>query len=317
MDTAKLVRVIIYSLVSVIFILGTWLVINEFGLRFISAFSARSLQASLLPIDSPAPQIIPAAQKPIRDWSVEDLKITASAAIGVEQDGANSKFLFKLNENQKLPIASLTKLMTAIVAIENYDLSYVTIVDQAAVDQDGKQGFLSAGDILSLEDLLDIMLVESCNDAAYALAEVVGIDNFVGLMNAKAQAIGLAQTNFEDPAGLDQDNYSTADDLVKLSEYISSVHPLIWQVLSLNNFRLLNPQGRLHHVLISTNELLGKIPNIVGGKTGLTHEAKGCLLLLVKNPINQNNMVYIILGSDDRSGEMEKLINWTNQAYIW
>lgn len=260
--------------------------------------------------------------KPARDWSVGDLQIAAKAAICVEVNSTDkNKILFKKNENEQLPIASLTKLMAALVVLENkdkdYDLDKVTVISQKAVDQPGGQGLLTAGEFLSIENLLYIMLIESSNDAAYSLAEVIGIDKFVGEMNQKAMEIGLFASSFADAAGLNPDDYSTVEDLVRLTEYLLENHSLIWEILSLDKFKLYTPQGKFHHELSNTNELLGKIPDVVGGKTGETAEAKGCLLLVLRNPANQDNMIYVVLGSDDRFGEMQKLINWVNQAYKW
>ncbi len=324
MNRKSLIKFIIYFFVFLIIVFLVWLVFNNYKKNLKEIFSAKaSLQARLIREEAPffKDLEIPQVLKPTRDWSVEDLKIAAKAAICVEVNSLDpsdkDKFLFKKKENEQLPIASLTKLMAALVVLENYDLDQVTVVSEAAVNQQGGQGLLTPEENLSIKNLLYIMLIESSNDAAYALAEVKGPEQFVGLMNLKAMELGLLGSNFADVTGLSPDNYSTAEDLVKLAKYLLENHPLIWEILSLDKFNLKNPQGKFHHELSNTNELLGKIPDIVGGKTGETAEAKGCLLLVLKNQKDQNYLIYIILGSDNRFGETQKLIDWINQAYQW
>ena len=313
--------IVLFSLFAVFSVF--WLVIKIYGKNIGEIFwknSSASLIGNevLLPKDPEILQIL----KPTRDWSVDDIEINAKATVCAETNSMDkNRYLLKKNENEKLPIASLTKLMTALVVLESenkdYGLEKVTIISQKAVNQQGGQGLLTSGEILSIKNLLYIMLIESSNDAAYSLAELEGVKQFVGLMNLKAVELELSDTNFKDIAGLSPNNYSTVEDLLKLTKYLLEKHPLVWEILSSDKFRLITPQGKFHHQLLSTNELLGVIPNIVGGKTGETIEAMGCLLLVLKNPENQNYLIYIILGSNDRFGEMQKLINWVNSAYKW
>jgi len=260
---------------------------------------------------------MPPNLKPIRDWFVQDFDISAKSAICTEGEGVNYKVLFQENRNERLSIASLTKLMTALVVLENYDLNQVITISNDAVNQPGGQGFLKVGEMFTVKSLLYSALMESNNDAVYSLAETIGVGKFVDLMNSEAFKLGLEQTNFVEPTGMSPDNYSSVQDLVKLTRYLLESQPLIWEILSQKSFRVSTSDKNFHHEVLNTNELLEKIPNIIGGKTGQTDEAKGCLLLVLNNPKTQNNMICIILGSNDRFGEMEKLINWVNQAYRW
>lgn len=317
----KAVKIVLYSSISIIFVLVIWLVADELRAGLFNNITARILPANLLQETVPPVvnvQIIPENQNPIRDWSQIEPEISTKSAICIETNQAGEdKVLFRQDGETQLPIASLAKLMTAVIVLENYNLNKVTVISQEAVDQIGEQGLLSVDEMLSFKNLLDIMLVESSNDAAYSLAEEMGVEKFVKLMNGKAEEIGLSETEFEDPAGLGSKNVSTIEDLVKLTKYISEKDPEIWQISLLNNYRLLTPQNKLHHVLSNTNEFIGKLPNMLGGKTGNTTEARGCLLLVVNNPKNNSNLIYIVLGSNDRFGEMQKLIDWVNQAYTW
>ena len=255
---------------------------------------------------------------PYRDWQIEDLKIDSEAAISVETDLlAQKKVLFKKNETKILPKASLSKLMTALVILENYDLQKQVTITDADVAQEGEQGDLKVGQVLSVKNLLYITLIESSNDAAFALSSTVGQDKFVALMNTDSNNMGLLSTHFADSSGLDVKSYSTAKDLVTLTEYLLNKYPFIWKIIGLKEFDLYLDNGQFHHKLISTNKLLGEIPEVVGGKTGFTNDAKGTFLVIEKSPTEGNYLINVVLGSTDRLEEMKKIINWLNVAYKW
>lgn len=217
----------------------------------------------------------------------EELAINAQSAISVWFDEkGREKILFEKNSSERMPIASLTKLMTAVVALEIY----------------------SPQDITSLEELLNVMLIQSNNEAAYTLANYVSQKGFVELMNLKAEILALSNTHFANSTGIDHlDQYSTTLDLVKLTQYIFLEQPKIFEIT----------RQEIYQDRANTNELLKKIPEIIGGKTGQTPNANGCLLLVLKTPNNHGYLINIILGSDDRFLEMENLINWLNHSYVW
>ena len=269
--------------------------------------------------------------KPIRNWRIEDLKIEAKSAISVEVDNkGNQKVLFRKNSDKILAIASLTKLMTAKVVLDSnppatfppsagpyYDLSQIIEISKEAVEQEGEAGDFKIGEKFRVKDFLYSLLMESSNDAAQALAEVIGEKTFVELMNSEAKNLNLESTHFANPTGLDHPkNYSTTEDLVKLANYLSK-KPLIWEILSTPEFDLYSPEGIYHHRLLNKNELLGEIPGIVGGKTGWTPQAGDCLLLVLKSPKNQGYLINVILGSKDKFEEMRKLVEWIHKAYLW
>ncbi|OGZ71198.1 MAG: hypothetical protein A2904_00470 [Candidatus Staskawiczbacteria bacterium RIFCSPLOWO2_01_FULL_33_9] len=255
---------------------------------------------------------------PYRNWQVEDLKIDAESSISVETNlSLQKKVLFKKSETKILPIASLSKLMTALVVLNNYNLQQQITITDADVLQEGEQGSLKAGQILSVKDLLYITLIESSNDAAFALAENLGQDKFIELMNIETNNLGLLNTHFTDSSGLDAGSYSTAKDLVVLMEYLLNKYPLIWQIIGLKEYDLYLNNGELHHKLINTNELLGEVPEVIGGKTGFTNYAKGTFLIVEKSPVKGNYFIHVILGSTNRLEEMKRIINWLRIAYEW
>jgi D-alanyl-D-alanine carboxypeptidase len=248
----------------------------------------------------------------------ENFQIEAESAISVWLNSKNEeKILFEKEIDKVLPIASLTKLMTANVVSEYYpDLSKIVEISPEAVFQNGEQGSLKVGERLTIENLLYIMLIESSNDAAYSLSEVIDPKAFVDLMNLEAKYLGMENTQFVDPMGISPENRSTSKDLVILTKNLLG-KPLIWEILGKTEFNLYTPDGVFHHKLQNTNELLGKIPEIIGGKTGYLPEAKECLVLVLKAPHNNEGaIINIILGSENNKfEEMEKLINYAGINY--
>ena len=251
---------------------------------------------------------------PLRDWEAPDAMVNAQSAMSVEVGVLTHKVLFKKNEAQKLPIASLTKLMTALAVLDHYDLNQQVFISQNAMDQEGEQGNLKLGQIWPVKDLLYITLMESSNRSAFALSEVMGTDNFIALMNDYAQKMGLENTHFQDSTGLDKASYSTVEDLLVLSEYLFKNYPLFREIAGLKEYDLYLPDGTFDHKIINTNQLLGE-DNIVAGKTGFTKEARECFMVIQESPQKGNYIINIILGAEDRVLEMKNLINWVTMAY--
>ena len=241
---------------------------------------------------------------------VKQYVLDSRSAIVVKVTPDLKEIVFELNKDKKIPIASLTKLMTALLVLEKYDLDIKTTIDQKAMSQVGEQGSLKLGEILSVKDLLYISLIESSNRSAYALAEVVGVDNFVSLMNQKAEELGMANTHFSDSSGLDSNSQSSVSDLAILSEYLYKNQSLFKEIVSLDEYDLYLDNGTFHHKLTNTNKLLETLPGVVGGKTGFTNEARGCYMVINKvNPNEDTYFINIILGSEDRSSAIKYLID--------
>ncbi len=252
---------------------------------------------------------------------IDNLQIGARAAISVEADkNGKERILYENNHSQPLPIASITKLMTALVIFdlnETYNPSQMITISKEALNQESslRYGDLLVGEKISVENLLNIMLIESSNDAAFALAESISKDAFVDLMNYYAKDLGMADTKFFNPTGLDEIepgkeiNFSTARDLSLLAEYILKNYPQIFEITAKKNYEIFNPDGTLRYFIPqNTNELLGEIPGIIGGKTGFSVLASGCLLLVVDGKEEGSYVINIVLGSNDRFGDMKKLV---------
>ena len=253
---------------------------------------------------------------PRRNWSAPALEINAEAALAMRDDGG--RIYYNKNMEARRPIASLTKLMTAIVVLENYRLDEIIKIPIEAVRREGSRGDLRPSEEITVRALLNIMLIDSSNDAAVALA--AQNPDFVSLMNKKAAGLGLKNTYFTNPDGVDEGNgYSTALDVAKIFSYLIGRHPEISEVLKTKNMVVYSADGKIAHRLENTNALLGEVGEIKAGKTGYTDKAGGALALLISGLSfgDKNNIITVVLGSSDRFGESEKIINWLRTAYIW
>lgn len=219
------------------------------------------------------------------------------------------KPLAKRREWKKLAPASLTKLLTAVVALKLIPAANSIYFSEEAKKAEPKSSTASVGESFFRDDLIRLALIESANDAALALAETTGRDSFVAALNKEAKAIGLFDSFFQNPTGLDQENHlSTAEDMARLAEYIVDNHPELWEITRTMEETIYSIDGK-EHKIINTNELLKEFPAILGGKTGFTDNAKGALLFLYPVRPDKTAMI-VLLGSDDRFGDGRKIISW-------
>jgi len=269
-----------------------------------------SSQAYLLPVSEPS-------YFPIYD-STKMEKPVIDAKAGIIYDTRSGKFLFAKNPRIKLPVASLTKILSSIIVLENLDTKETVIIPKEVLKVDEEKQSLYLGEEITVQNLLKLMLIESSNDAAYALAWYAnsrGV-NFVDKMNEKARLLNMNDSNFLDPAGLNDDAYSTVEDLVRLVKY-SLRHDLIWEILTEKSIIVKSTDGKIEHKVENTDQLLGVIPDIFGGKTGYTDNALGCMILVVDIPDKNDKLISVVLGSQSRFEDTKKLINWTKEAYRW
>ncbi|MCH7552339.1 D-alanyl-D-alanine carboxypeptidase [Patescibacteria group bacterium] len=253
-----------------------------------------------------------------------ELSGVSALTIFVNVKNQDSKVLFKKNADEKLAIASLSKLMGALVVARHYNLDEEITISRAAVLEEESFGQLKMGDRFLIQDLLYPMLMESSNDASAAFALKIGMPDFLNLMNQEAVFLGLENTFFVNHAGLDPDiqggaiNYSTVQDLFVLTRYLKTFHPAIFEILGLTKYPLSTIDGKLHHIMENTNKLLtyDEWPTkVLGGKTGWTPEAQGALILVLQSPKEKGYLVNIILGSNKRFQDMEKLVSWVFNSY--
>jgi len=264
-----------------------------------------------------------------RNGEVPEPTLYAEAAL--VWDSASSTPLYEKEKGTRRPIASITKFITGAIVLDEVGIADLVTVSARAVSENGDAGGLHEGELLSVEALMAAMLVESSNDAAFALAEYVGVlrspdasrdpvDVFVDRMNAKIASWNLHNTYVEDPAGLkDQSSYSTAEDLAAILGHLRSEkqYEPVWRISQRSSASLPSADGLIVHTFHSTNTLLDERAGIIGGKTGYTDRAGESMVLVAMSPDETRELYYIVLGSADRFGDMRELINWTTSAYVW
>jgi len=260
---------------------------------------------------------------PLADKQTEQLFLDARSASStlLKEDGS-AKLLFSQNHESPVLIASLTKLMTAFIAMEKYSPAQEVVITPEILLVEGESGQLKQWEVFTIRDLLYLSLIESSNDAATALTIPLGYQDFIDTMNKEAALLNMQTASFQNPTGLDgyTGNYASSKDLTKLAIHLKSNYPQVFDILSQQQFPLSTADGTFHHNLINTNELLGykEWPTkILGGKTGWTPQAKQSLLLVVQSPDKKGYIVNVILGSSDRFGEMKSLLRWTLNSYQW
>jgi len=210
--------------------------------------------------------------------TVEDPYPWIASAYLVKRDGV---VLWAGQENARLAPASLTKLMTALIALERGKLDEPVTVGRGVLQATGTRIGLKPGEKLSARDLLAATVVRSANDACRALADHLHGKNFVRVMNDRAAALGLANTRFADPCGHDrQGQYTSAADLVVLAEQVMR-HDEYLRLARLERITFKTLDGRAF-TLRNTNALLGRYPGAIGLKTGHTEGAGNCLVALAE-----------------------------------
>ena len=226
-------------------------------------------------------------------------------------DRKTNSVLFGKNENSKKKMASTTKIMTATIIIEKCNLTDTIEISKKAAGTGGSRLGLKTGDKITVLDLLYGLMLRSGNDAAVALAEYAGgdINGFAELMNAKALELGLTNTHFETPHGLDSnEHYTTAYELALLSNYALN-NPTFAKIVGTKNYTItINSSPK---DLSNTNELLGNMQGVYGIKTGFTNGANRCLVTACKR--NNMDIICVVLGADPkkfRTIDSIKLINY-------
>lgn len=230
-------------------------------------------------------------------------EITAASYLAVNLS-RNSVVLEK-NTNQPYPIASITKLMNAVVAFENIDTDQTITLTEKMLEPLGYSPSLFLGLNVSANNLLRASLIQSTNDASESLTYFLGKGKFLELMNQKAKELDMANTVFFDAHGLNPANRSTATDLAKLLAYILKNHPEILSITKDDNFWLPDPTGRLLKFKNLNN--FYDLPEFIGGKTGYLPEAKQTLASLFN--VNNEPVAIILLYSSNRQSDTFKIIN--------
>ena len=236
---------------------------------------------------------------------------TINSRAAIVYDRNSGQILFGKNENEKRKMASTTKIMTAIIVIENSNLDDIVTISSKAAGTGGSRLGLHTNDKISVKNLLYGLLLCSGNDAAVALAEYVGgsVSDFAVLMNQKCTELNLSSTHFVTPHGLDnEEHYTTAYELAIITNYALQ-NDIFRKIVGTKNYTItINSSSK---TLSNTNELLGNLNGVYGVKTGFTNGANRCLVTAVKR--NNLDVICIVLGADtkkDRTKDSVELIEY-------
>lgn len=239
------------------------------------------------------------------------LRVTAKAyLIGDVTTGA---IIAEKNGTTIYPIASVSKLMTALIAKENENMQDIATISAFDVATYGTEGGLVTGEKLKVNDIFYPLLLVSSNDAAEALAEHYGRPAFLTLMNQKAASLGMINTHYEDPSGLTPKNVSTVEDLFKLSRNVYTAMPSIYDIARVEEYHI------LHHDWINNNHFLA-LSSFVGGKNGFTDEAQQTTVSLFSVPLgsaeggngSKHIIAIVLLHSTNREGDVATILNYIN-----
>ena len=242
-------------------------------------------------------------------------KFNPLASASVIYDTGSGTNLLEKDISTPRPIASLAKLMTALVIMESHKPNEVVTVGKlpALGPEDQKLG-LAEGEEITVGELLKAILIYSANDAANALAiyDSGSVEDFSKKMNDKAKLWGMTNSNFDEPSGLSTKNTSTPKDLIKLASVLST-NQTFKEITSTANSKIFNQDGKAY-TLTTTNKILGS-GGVVGMKTGYTLDAGQCLITAVER--NGRRIITVVLNSPDRFQESKNMIEWAFNNHIW
>lgn len=233
-------------------------------------------------------------------------------------DRSSKKAIYGKDENKQTAMASTTKIMTSLIVIEKCNnLNEVVTISSKAANTGGSTLGINTGDKITVNDLLYGLMLRSGNDTAVALAEYIGgsIEGFATLMNNKAKEIGLKDTNFVTPHGLDNPNhYTTAYELAYLTDY--ALKNETFAKIVKTQYTTININGNAREIKNTNELLLSNVEGVYGVKTGFTNNAGRCLVTAVKR--NNMDLIIVVLGADtrkDRAKDSLKLINYAYEKY--
>lgn len=262
---------------------------------------------------------------PQKNATFADPFINTKSAYLIDIDSAYP--MYAKNENKKMSVASTTKMMTAIVVLENHGdkLNETVTITPKMINVIPSVIQLRVGEKITVENLLNGLLIMSGNDAAYSLAEYFGgKDIFVQEMNQKVRDLGLLDTQFKDPAGLDDEGYSTAKELAVIASYALRL-PKFSEIVSTPQKTISSVDGRINHELINSNRLVRPeeayyLPEAIGIKTGFTYEAGHVLVSAAKK--NNHRILSVVLNTNEMTNsasakESKNLLEWGFNNWSW
>ncbi|NLA08192.1 MAG: D-alanyl-D-alanine carboxypeptidase, partial [Parcubacteria group bacterium] len=265
---------------------------------------------------------------PFRNWEIKDDPVVQ--AKGVLLVDIDSDFVFFQNQpNVRRPIASVTKLMTALVAKKYIPADEEITITEESLKVDGDAPIFYLNEKVTANDLIRAMMIISSNKAAMALANHLGQDKFVSLMNEMAKQLEMTQTSYAEPTGLSFLNQSSPTDLKKLIKYIVTEYPNLLLIAQNSVDKIQGKSPDIIHELTNINLIAHHPPfldelNItyLGGKTGFTDEALQTFCGLFLVPSKRENeqpkrILVVVLGTPNRYNDIENLLKWLDKAYVF
>ncbi len=277
---------------------------------------------------------IPSYNPVKKDGTGEFQVPNAHASVIIDVDSGT--ILHYNNGEEERQIASLTKMMTAVLVLENIDdlENEKVTIDEEAVYAEGtkigcpRSGFcpgvrLKVGEVISAKELLKAMLMNSANDSAIALAKHIGGTQagFAKMMNEKAKEMGLKNSNFCTPSGLEitgkEDQcYSSAYDIARIAAY-SMKYSLIWDIFQIRDTTIYSFDGKIAHEIMNTNALLDEMPGCLGAKTGFTPLAGRSLMLAATDEMKKHKVIAVLLDDPYRWADVKEMVSWAFDSYEW
>lgn len=248
---------------------------------------------------------------PSRDWNVLDPQVEAAAALVYSLD--DDAILFGARTYARWPMASLTKLLSAIVVAEDIGYHKRILMTASALATEGNGVVFNPNEEFAARDLARIMVMTSSNDAAVAFEEHAGgREAFLKLLRATAEKLGIGQTAVADAAGLSPENESSASDIVKIVKYLATARPEILEWTRRTTF-LFQPTNDPTSRTATNIVPFADDPRFLGGKTGTLPEARENFAGLFT--LEGRRIIVVVLGSRDRIREVNQLLDWTSRAY--
>ncbi|MDX9913135.1 MAG: hypothetical protein RBS77_00975 [Candidatus Moranbacteria bacterium] len=276
-----------------------------------------------------------ASYVPVKKEQTPELDVFRAHA-SVILDADSGTILYYKNGKDERQIASLTKIMTAVLVVENIkDLdNEAVVIDEEAVYADGtKIGCpssgncigtrLKIGEVISARALFKAMLMNSTNDAAIALSKHIAgsQEKFAEMMNDKASELGLKNSNFCTASGLEIDGkesecYSSAYDIARITAF-SMRYKVIWDTFKIRDTTVYSMDGKISHDIMNTNRLLDEMPNCLGTKTGFTPLAGKSLMLAAQDDSKKHRIIAVVLNDPYMWEDVREMTHWAFSSYTW
>lgn len=314
-------RVIIIAVVLVALI-GVFMAVNLLGRETVVRAPEPPVNNSISAEEGLASAVLQFDETIPVDKGLPDIHVTS--ALVKELDAQQALFVYR--PRARWPIASITKLMTAVVALEELGPTLIVPMTQEAIETEGEAGLAKVGERYTVTDLIKMMLLVSSNDAATALAHAYDKKQlgeeaynkainkaalFTARMQERARALGMEDTYFGDPSGLSMVNQSVVGDLAILVRHIQGTQPTILEIARQKQSSVLDHKKMARRTLTSINQFAGQ-KDFLGGKTGFTDEAGQNLVSLFS--YKGKKYLIVVLGTEDRFGETTKLYEWLKRT---